>query len=128
MSVIQNILTHSMKTYVFPWSNESSDNIKFFILLLSKEECVSVGPKIWKIIPRGVEEISRNKDVFHQHHHSFDKKPEIDANRSQKSVSVESLQGVQDKMESQDQGVTIVNLSECHKVLSVSEPPVLRVV
>lgn len=112
----------------FPWSHELSNNLESFILLISKEECISVGPKIWIIIPRGVEEVSRYKDVFHKHHYCLQKQPEVDPDLTQQCVSVQSLQRVQDQVEAQDQGMTPVNLGECHKVLSVSKPPIVRVV
>ena len=85
-----------MKAYIFPRSNESSDNIKFFRTLLTKEECVSFRPKIWKIIPRRVEKVSRDKYVFHKHYYCFQQKPKIDPDRSQESVGVQSLKRVQD--------------------------------
>ena len=119
---------HSMKTNGFPWSDELSNNFKSFIFGFSKEECVSVGPKIWIIKPGGVEEVSRYKDVFHKHHYDLQKEPEVDPDLSQQCVSVQSLQRVQDQVEAQDQGVTPVNLGECHKVLSVSKPPIVRVI
>ena len=117
-----------MKTNSFPRYNELSNNFKSFIFGFSKEECVSVGPKIWIIKPGGVEEVSRYKDVFRKHHYGLKKQPEVDPDLSHQCVSVQSLQSIQDKVEAQDQGVTPVNLGECHKVLSVSKPPIVRVI
>ena len=114
-----------MKTNSVPRYNELSNNFKSFIFGFSKEECVSVRPKIWVIKPGGVEGVSGFRVQKY-----FPQAPLLPSEgaRGWSWSHPAVCECAEDQVEAQDQGVTPVNLGEGHKVLSVSEPPIVRVV